>query len=86
MNTNVPPPSRELLLKVKAHFVGKGTTLAAWCRDNKVDQSHARQALLGSWDGPRGRAVRLKLATEAGITADPTPSQKPAAKRGKAAA
>lgn len=82
MNTNVPPPSRDLLLKVKAHFVGKGTTLAAWCRDNKVDQSHARQALLGSWDGPRGRAVRLKLATEAGLVDAP----KPAAKRGKAAA
>lgn len=86
MNTNVPPPSRELLLKVKAHFVGKGTTLAAWCRENKVDQSHARQALIGSWDGPRGKAVRLKLATEAGITAAPAPSPKPAPKRGKAAA
>ncbi len=82
MKTHAPTPSRELLLKVKAHFVAKGTTLANWCRDNKVDQSNARQALLGSWDGPRGRAVRLKLAIEAGLA----PTEKPAAKRGKAAA
>ncbi len=82
MNNPVPTPSRELLHKVKAHFVGKGSTLAAWCRDNKVDQSHARQALLGSWDGPKGQKVRIALATEAGLM----PATKPTAKRGKAAA
>jgi hypothetical protein len=82
VSTEAPSPSRDLLLKVKAHFVGKGTTLAAWCRSNKIDQSNARQALLGSWDGPNGQAVRIALAKEAGLM----PTTKPATKRGKAAA
>lgn len=78
MKIDAPDPSRELLYKIKAHFVGQGKTLAGWCRDNKIDQSHARAAVLGTWDGPKGRAVRAALAKEAGIT--------PPNKREKAAA
>lgn len=63
-----PPPSTELLRKIKAHFISKGTTLAAWCRANGHLQSNVRQALTGNWDGPKGRALRARLSQEAGIT------------------
>lgn len=73
-----PQPSRDLLLKIKAHFISKGETLAAWCRANQVHQSHVRQALLGTWDGPKGRAVREKLAREAGLSCSKSDNRKAA--------
>ena len=65
--TSTPPPSRDLLQKVKAHFISEGTTLAEWCRRHGYHQSNVREALAGAWDGPKGRALRMQLAKEAGI-------------------
>lgn len=62
-------PGIELLRAVRAAFVQQGTTLGAWCRKNKVIPSNCRQALIGSWDGPRGRAVRKRVIQASGLKA-----------------
>jgi hypothetical protein len=66
----VPPPSLKLLRRIKAHFIANGTTLAEWCRANNQLHSNVRQAILGSWNGPKGSALRAKLCREAGIRAE----------------
>lgn len=60
-------PSRQLLRRAMAGFVLKGTSLAAWCRENNVDKSAARHALLGSWDGPKSRQLRDRLVRAADV-------------------
>jgi hypothetical protein len=62
-----PEPSRDLLRKVKAHFILEGTTLTAWCRDNGINMPNAREALMGTWDGPAGRRLRERLCHVAGL-------------------
>jgi len=62
-----PEPSRQLLNQIKAHFVLHGETMAAWCRVRGIRQCHAREAVLGSWNGPAGRALRESLCREAGL-------------------
>ncbi|PCJ88584.1 MAG: hypothetical protein COA54_02380 [Thiotrichaceae bacterium] len=57
-------PGAELHRAVKAGFMFRGTTLASWCRTNKVFASNARQALLGSWAGPKARKLVNKLIAD----------------------
>lgn len=59
---------QDLLIRVRAGFVGRGTTLNAWCQENGVHHSNARQVLLGAWDGPAGRKLRAKILKAAGLT------------------
>jgi hypothetical protein len=66
--TKAPTPGRELLLQVRAGFIAKGTNYHAWCREHDVLPSSARQALIGTWDGPKGRALRARIAAAAGVT------------------
>lgn len=65
-----PEPSRELLRQVKASFVLRGATMGAWCRANGIAQSNAREALVGTWDGPAGRLIRERLCREAGLMSE----------------
>jgi len=70
MHTTASPlPGRHLLLQVRTGFILGGTTLAAWCRDHNQNASHARQAVLGAWDGPKGRALRHQLVAASGAAA-----------------
>ena len=64
---SAPAPSQELLRRVRAGFTLQGTTLTAWCRDNDTHISNARNALIGTWDGPKGRAMRAKIVKAAGV-------------------
>lgn len=52
---------------VKAGFVKQGTTLAAYCRDNKIDDSNAHKALRGKWDGVKSKALIDKLTAAANV-------------------
>jgi hypothetical protein len=54
-------PGEKLLLQVRTDFILQGTTLTAWCRSHRIHTSNARQALLGSWNGAKGKALREKL-------------------------
>lgn len=65
--TYLPPPSKQLVNQVRAHFISQGTSLSAWCREHGHYPSNVRQALQGTWDGPKGRALRTQLCKEAGL-------------------
>lgn len=65
--TSLPQPGPDLVRSVRAGFVLKGTTLGRWCRDHGIVTQHARLALLGGWDGPKGRSVRNRLIAAAGL-------------------
>ncbi|MEI2428671.1 hypothetical protein RDV84_00275 [Lysobacter yananisis] len=62
-----PDPSLELLRKVRAAFVLKDSTLKAWCRQNGIHMTNARNALIGSWNGPAGQAMRRRVVKASGL-------------------
>lgn len=62
-------PGLDLLLRVKAGFVLQNTSMSRWAKENGTHVSNVRNALLGSWDGPRGRAMRRRVLKAAGIEA-----------------
>lgn len=68
MDINPMAPSLTLHLKVRAGFITQGTTFSAWCRERGVNTGNARAALIGSWDGPKGRALRENLLDASGVT------------------
>lgn len=68
-------PGPELIRKVRALFILRGTTLGRWCRDNDIKLNHARMALVGSWDGPKGRALRDRVVSAAGADVSDARSQ-----------
>lgn len=71
MNINKFPPSKALYLQVRAGLIMRETTLAEWCRERGMNPTNARAALVGSWDGPKGKALRADLIDAARIT-EPT--------------
>ncbi len=58
---------RDAMNRVKAGFILQNTTLKAWCRGNGIDPSAVRQAVYGSWCGPKGRAMRARVMKAAGV-------------------
>lgn len=64
-----PAPSLELIRHVRTGFILQGTTLTQWCRENGTHISNARNALIGTWDGPKGRAMRERIVKAAKIRA-----------------
>ncbi|MEO5328100.1 MAG: hypothetical protein H7829_07625 [Magnetococcus sp. THC-1_WYH] len=68
MVVNKTHPSQELYRNVRAGFVAQGSTLTAWCRERRINPNNARAVLIGSWDGPKGRALREKLIKAANIS------------------
>jgi hypothetical protein len=54
-------PSKTLFLNVRAGFVQQNTTFSEWCRKEDINRSNARQALIGSWDGPKAKALRARI-------------------------
>jgi hypothetical protein len=65
--SHIAPPSRDLLMQVRAGFLLKHTTLAQWCRESGIHPSAARQAIYGTWDGPKGRVMRARILKAAGV-------------------
>ena len=60
-------PAKDAMNRVKAGFILQDTTFGAWCRANGIDPTAGRQAIYGSWNGPRGRAVRAQILKAAGV-------------------
>jgi gp16 family phage-associated protein len=44
-------PGRSLYLSIRAAFIRQGTSLAAWCREHRYNQSNVAASLMGSWNG-----------------------------------
>lgn len=65
----LPPAGPELVRKVRAAFVMSGTTLGRWCREHKLSDQNVRLALLGGWNGPKGRAMRDRVIGASGLSA-----------------
>lgn len=60
-------PGIELMRRVKAGFIVQGTTLTEWCRKNDTHVSNVRNALYGTWNGPKGRAMRQRVVKAARV-------------------
>lgn len=66
-----PEPGRDLLRRIRLGFLLQDTTYHEWCRQRRVLPSTARQAILGSMNGPKGRKLRGQIARDAKIEAVP---------------
>lgn len=66
---NTPEPGEELYLRVKAGFVRQGTSITSYAKDIGITQVSLRNALLGVWNGPKGKAMRRRVAEAANIEA-----------------
>ena len=55
----------ELLIEVRAAFVRKGTSLAAWCAANNHHRQNATAALKGQWTGPTAATLVAKVVEAA---------------------
>lgn len=63
---STPEPSIQLAREVRAAFVLKGTTLKAWCRQNNLHFSNARNCLVGAWNGPAAQRLRARIVKDSG--------------------
>lgn len=63
------PPGRDLMIKVRAGLLLQGLTLTEWGRRNGYHHGAIRQAVYGTWNGPKGRALRERIVKAAGLTA-----------------
>lgn len=63
----ITPSARDLLAQVRAGFIARHTTLAEWCRAHGTHPSAARQAIYGTWAGPKGRELKEQLLAASGI-------------------
>lgn len=68
MNTSPNKASAQALIaQVRAGLILRGTTFTAWSRAHGIAPSATRQALYGTWAGPRGREVRAQILKAAGV-------------------
>ena len=68
MKGNEHSPSIELYREIRAAFITQGTTLGAWCRENGIRMQSAKSCLMGIWNGPKGKALRIRIIEASGIT------------------
>jgi hypothetical protein len=61
-------PGLDLARQVRAGFVLQGSSLGRWCKQHGVLRQNALSALVGSWDGPKGRALRNRIIKAAGLS------------------
>ncbi len=63
MKTKKSPSQRAVqdLARAKAAFILKGTTFNAWCVANGIDTSAAHKAMLRTWTGEKGKALRSRI-------------------------
>lgn len=67
MNGNEVKPGPDLYQQVRGGFIARGTTLTAWCREHGHSPTNARSALVGAWNGPKGKELRHRLAEDSGV-------------------
>ena len=61
----VPEPGQELVNFIIGHMRTRGKCITQCAAQHKVKRQNARGALLGTWQGPKARAVRQLLIAEA---------------------
>ncbi|MGB3393229.1 MAG: hypothetical protein WA956_05685 [Stenotrophomonas sp.] len=65
--TTTPHDPKKLITMIRAGFVMQGTSLTAWAKKQGYDPSAIRQAVYGTWGGPKGKAVRAQVLAAAGV-------------------
>lgn len=66
--TNTPKDAdQDLYLRVRASFIGQGTTLNAWCKQNGTHIQNVRDAFFGRWTGEKAALLVEKVTTAAGV-------------------
>lgn len=60
-------PGLDLYHQVRGAFVAQGTSLNRWCQEQRIRRENARDSLTGSWNGPKGKALRERLVAESGL-------------------
>lgn len=66
--SSIQPKGPALLTEVRVGLLRKGTSLAAWARENNITRQWVTDALLGRRDGPAAIALRERLIRESGAT------------------
>lgn len=61
MTATAPIPGQQLLRDIRAGFVRQGKTFSAWCSEQGINVANARQAVIGSWNGPKARRLRARI-------------------------
>jgi hypothetical protein len=56
--------AQALHLRTRAAFVGQGTTLNAWCKENGAHLQNVRNAFFGRWTGKKATLL-LERVTKA---------------------
>lgn len=65
--TNTPKDADQAqYLKVRAAFIGQGTTLNSWCIQNGTHIQNVRDAFFGRWRGERAAALLERVIQAAG--------------------
>ena len=57
----------QTLYRVRGGLVARGTSLHRWCIENGEDTSNARRAIAGTWKGPKGRELKVRVLAAAGV-------------------
>jgi hypothetical protein len=65
--STAPAAGQHLMKRIRAGFIVQDTSLTDWCRKEGIHPSAVRQAIYGTWAGPKGRAVRAKVLRAAGV-------------------
>lgn len=65
---------RAMLRRIRANFIAKGTSFHAFCEVNNINRGNAEKAILGSWAGKKGQALKSQIiqASKENKTTQPT--------------
>ncbi len=57
----------QLYRKVLAGFTLKGSSFSRYCQDNDINRANARSAIMGVWNGDKGKALAKQIIKAAGV-------------------
>lgn len=57
-------PSKQLLAQVRGTLIIQGTSLSKWCAERGIDRVWANDALIGKRNGPKAKALRMRIVRE----------------------
>lgn len=60
-------PSRDLYAEIRASFTRNHDSFTAWCKREGLNVSNVREAIYGSWNGPKGKAIRKEAIEASGL-------------------
>lgn len=60
-------PSKKLWSKIKAAFVLNDSTVTTWCKGEQKNVTNVRGAVIGSYDGPKAKAIRKEVIEASGL-------------------